>query len=257
MTPAFPLVLSVVAVVLATLSVVKAESHTISFSNKCGHGTPTLIIGGNIVSTGKPYTSSHTISGIAYLQTGPCLYNGENCALVEMTLNNPTCPGCGSSADISLISPHAYNVETSFSYYNGCDGQGATCDSPNCKTAFFTPDDNWVQVACQTPDVNLLITFCGSSGAQAPKPATALTLPTPSEQVVSSALVAATPTNDDGSGALAVSASSAAPSPSVSRTSCNAKRDAIAARNAQRDLTARTPRMVHRRRRTDSFGGVF
>ena len=54
--------------------------------------------------------------------------------LVEMTLNNPTCPGCGSSSDLSLISPyvfysrrsvsrsdsfcysHEFNVETSIRY---------------------------------------------------------------------------------------------------------------------------------------------
>lgn len=27
---------------------------------------------------------------------------------MEMTLGNPTCPGCGSSTDISLIDPYVY-----------------------------------------------------------------------------------------------------------------------------------------------------
>jgi hypothetical protein len=91
--------------------------------------------------------------------------NGEGCTLVEMTLNNPTCAGCGSSTDISLIPPHAYVVPVSFSYSGGCNGQGAACASANCNTAFFVPDDNQVQVECQDNNVNLLITFCGGGTA--------------------------------------------------------------------------------------------
>lgn len=42
----------------------------------------------------------------SYLQNGDqCGYNGEDCTLMEMTMVNPTCTGCGSSADISLIDP--------------------------------------------------------------------------------------------------------------------------------------------------------
>ena len=73
-----------------------------------------------------------------------------------MTLVNPTSPGAGSSTDISLIAPHAFNVETSFSYFGGCDGQGATCDSGTCSSAFFQPNDNQVQVQCETNDVRSL-----------------------------------------------------------------------------------------------------
>jgi len=135
-----------------------------------------LIQGANTLSNGQDYTSNGPLSSaIAYLQTGNCLFNGENCAIVEMTLGNPTCPGCGSSVDISLIAPHALNVPTSFSFYNGCDGTGATCSTPDCKTAFFQPNDNQVQVACQTDNVDLLITFCGdgstgSSSSPSPPP---------------------------------------------------------------------------------------
>jgi hypothetical protein len=82
---------------------------------------------------------------------------------VELTLINPTCPGCGSSADISLIPPLSFSVPVDFAYYGGCDGLGATCSTANCKTAFFVPNDNQVQVACQDNDVNLKITFCPSS----------------------------------------------------------------------------------------------
>ncbi|EKM54286.1 uncharacterized protein PHACADRAFT_258034, partial [Phanerochaete carnosa HHB-10118-sp] len=129
MAPTLAKVFLGLATVLSLSSAVTAESHTIAFDNQCGMGTPTLILNGQIVSTGEPYTQTSTISGIAYLQTGNCGFNGENCTLMEMTLNDPTCPGCGSSTDISLIPPHAFNVEASFSYYNGCNGQGTTCSS--------------------------------------------------------------------------------------------------------------------------------
>ncbi|KAI0087986.1 glycopeptide [Irpex rosettiformis] len=151
MTPSFRHVLSALAALFLGLSVANAETHTITFDNQCGRGTPTLIVDGKVVSTGAPYTSTGTISGIAYLQTGECLFNGENCSLLEMTLTNPAsgCIGCGSSADISLIAPHKFNVVSGYSFYNGCDGQGHTCASATCKDAFFQPNDNQVQTGCQ------------------------------------------------------------------------------------------------------------
>ncbi|KAI0821611.1 hypothetical protein BC628DRAFT_1422438 [Trametes gibbosa] len=156
------LVLPAVAVLAGALA--RAEQHTIRFENKCGKGTPQLIQGGKVLSTGQDYTSNGPFSaGIAYLQTGDCGFNGERCSLLEMTLVNPTVPGGGSSTDISLIAPHAFNVETSFSYFSGCDGQGAICSSGTCKSAFFQPNDNQVQVQCENENVNLLITFCGDA----------------------------------------------------------------------------------------------
>jgi len=140
---------------------VTAETHTVSFDNRCGQGTtPTLIYEGKVVSTGQPYVSNGPLSGIAYLQTGYCNFNGENCTLVETTLINPTCAGCGSSTDISLIEPHAFSVPTGFEYQGGCDGSGASCSTPDCASAFRESSDTYVQVACQENDVNLVITFC-------------------------------------------------------------------------------------------------
>ncbi|KAI0067159.1 hypothetical protein BV25DRAFT_1876887 [Artomyces pyxidatus] len=153
-----------------------SESHTIRFDNQCGKGTPQLIIGGRVVSNGSDYTSQGPASsGIAYLQTGSCLFNGENCAIVEFTLGNPTCAGCGSSTDISLIAPHQLNVPTGFSYFNGCDGVGATCTTPECNAAFFNPNDNQVQVACQSNNVGLLISFCPNGEATPSSPSSSPT----------------------------------------------------------------------------------
>ncbi|KAI0030950.1 hypothetical protein K488DRAFT_37100, partial [Vararia minispora EC-137] len=159
---------AVTVLLLTSVAHVQAETHTIRFDNQCGQGTPILILGGQIVSNGSEYsTSGNALSGIAYV--GECGFNGEGCSLIEFTLNNPICVGCGSSADISLIPPHAFNVPTTFSYFNGCDGQGATCNSATCNTAFFKSDDNQVQVGCQTDNVGLLVSFCteGSSSASA------------------------------------------------------------------------------------------
>ncbi|KAL5506909.1 hypothetical protein ACEPAH_6365 [Sanghuangporus vaninii] len=138
-----------------------AESHTVTFENKCGKGTPQLLQNGKTLSTGGAYTSGGPlISAISFLQTGSCGQNGEGCTLVETTLRNPTTPGSGSSSDISLIPPHKFSVASGFRYENGCDGKGADCPDANCPQAFRKPNDTNVQVACQADNVNLVITFC-------------------------------------------------------------------------------------------------
>ncbi|KAI1792176.1 hypothetical protein LXA43DRAFT_364350 [Ganoderma leucocontextum] len=145
----------------ALVGSVVGETHTVHFDNRCGFGSPVLIAGGKVLSTGGDYTSNGPLTAaIAYLQTGNCGFNGDGCTLVETTLVNPTAPGSGSSTDISLIPPHAFSVTSGFGYYNGCEGTGADCNSGSCSTAFFQPDDTHVQVACQNNDVNLVITFC-------------------------------------------------------------------------------------------------
>ncbi|GJE97614.1 glycopeptide [Phanerochaete sordida] len=150
--------------IFAALAGMAAEKHTVSFVNKCGHGTPLLKADGKTLSKGKDYTiHGRLISAIAYLQTGHCGDNGESCTLIETTLKNPTKgePGSGSSTDISLIPPHKFSVTSGFGYIGaGCDHLGADCKSEKCKTAFHYPNDTDVQVACQGANVDLVITFC-------------------------------------------------------------------------------------------------
>ncbi|KAF9478127.1 hypothetical protein BDN70DRAFT_880390 [Pholiota conissans] len=147
---------------LAAIAVgVNAETHTVHFANNCGFGTPTLIQGGNVLSTGGDVTFGGPLLGaIAYLQTGGCGFNGEGCTLIETTLRNPTSPGSGSSTDISLIPPHSFSVTSGFGYFGGCEPAGADCTFADCPTAFHVPTDTQVQVACQVNNVNLAITFC-------------------------------------------------------------------------------------------------
>ncbi|EIM83160.1 uncharacterized protein STEHIDRAFT_182876 [Stereum hirsutum FP-91666 SS1] len=138
---------------------VQAESHTITFANYCGYGTPTLVSqSGQILSTGGAYNAGGPIIGaIAYLQTGGCGLNGDYCTTVETTLKN----GVGaSSTDITLIPDHEFNVAAGFGYYNGCDNTGADCTYYGCPTAFYVPTDTHVQVGCSTDNVDLTITFC-------------------------------------------------------------------------------------------------
>ncbi|KZV76447.1 glycopeptide [Peniophora sp. CONT] len=153
--------ISSTVIALAVIAGVRAESHTVSFSNNCGHGTPTLRSqSGAVLSTGSAFTINGPLIGaIAYLQTGPCGANGENCVLVETTLKNPTTPGSGSSTDLSLIPPHAFQITTGFRYTNGCSGS-ADCTGPNCPQAFHNPGQTGVQVPCQVNNVDLVITFC-------------------------------------------------------------------------------------------------
>ncbi|KAJ6490119.1 hypothetical protein C8R45DRAFT_868179 [Mycena sanguinolenta] len=131
-----------------------AETHTITFINHCGFGTPTLISqNGVVLSTGPAYTSNGPIiDAIAYLQTGGCGFNGEGCTIVEINLKNPATPSSGSNTDISLIPPHTFSVTTGFSYLGACAPAGADCPNVNC--------DAGVPVACQEDNANLVITFC-------------------------------------------------------------------------------------------------
>ncbi|KAF7372828.1 Glycopeptide [Mycena sanguinolenta] len=153
---------AIFAVIAVATGQALAESHTVTFSNGCGHGTPTLISqNGAVLSTGGAYTSNGPLIGaIAYLQTGSCGFNGEGCTLVETTLKNPTTPGSGSSTDLSLIPPHAFSVTTGFGYLGACAPAGADCTNANCKTAFHKSTDTHVQVPCQADNANLVITFC-------------------------------------------------------------------------------------------------
>ncbi|KAL1735547.1 hypothetical protein EV714DRAFT_233424 [Schizophyllum commune] len=177
------------AALLLQSTLTRAESHTINFDNQCGYGTPTLIQGGNTLSLNdaNEYTSDGQFAAaIAYLQTGDCKYNGEGCMTTEITLVNPSSAGSGSSVDLSLIPPLAFNVPTTFSYYGGCDGDGKTCDSDSCGVnAFFISTDYQAQVQCQEDDVNLLITFCGN-GSGASQSSEAVTSTSSSTGVASS-----------------------------------------------------------------------
>ncbi|KAF8574861.1 glycopeptide, partial [Ramaria rubella] len=148
-----------VAVAMCIVIVV-AENHTVTFTNKCDRGTPILKANGQTLSTGGNFTiDGPLVAAIAFLQTGNCGDNGEGCTLVETTLMNPITPGSGSNTDISFIPPHAFSVTSGFMYFNGCDGRGADCTNSTCPQAFHKPNDAGEELVCQTPNVDLAITF--------------------------------------------------------------------------------------------------
>ncbi|KAG7448577.1 uncharacterized protein BT62DRAFT_918166 [Guyanagaster necrorhizus] len=159
----FSQIISLAAVVFVYTTLAHAESHTVKFVNKCGYGTPTLSQNFKTLSTGGDYTASGAFeAAIAWLNTDACGFQGSGCTLVELTLKNPTSAGAGSSADISLISPHTFSVAAAFSYFNGCDGQGKSCSSANCAStsAFHVTTDYGAQVQCEADNVGLTVTFC-------------------------------------------------------------------------------------------------
>ncbi|KZV76443.1 hypothetical protein PENSPDRAFT_722597 [Peniophora sp. CONT] len=144
---------SVVVVALAISVVVRAETHTITFTNNCGFGTPTLRDqNGNVVSTGASYTvNGRLIGAIAYLQTGACGSLGEGCTLSmivltgSVTVETSLINTIGSGTDISLIPPHTFNVASGFNYFGGCDSVGRDCADPNCPAAAHSADDAFLQ----------------------------------------------------------------------------------------------------------------
>ncbi|KDN51540.1 hypothetical protein RSAG8_00085, partial [Rhizoctonia solani AG-8 WAC10335] len=53
----FSTLISTLAVALVASIGVQAERHVVHFDNRCGYGTPTLIQGGRVLSTGGDYVS--------------------------------------------------------------------------------------------------------------------------------------------------------------------------------------------------------
>ncbi|KAK7677742.1 hypothetical protein QCA50_019294 [Cerrena zonata] len=101
----YTVILASLLTVMTVVQGVTAESHTVTFTNNCDNGTPTLIDSrGNVLSTGGDFTSDGPLIAIAFLQTDSC---GEDCALIETTLQNPPAPeSFGSITDISLVPPY-------------------------------------------------------------------------------------------------------------------------------------------------------
>ncbi|KAM5544105.1 hypothetical protein V8D89_002291 [Ganoderma adspersum] len=120
---------------------------------------PTLESGGNILSTGGDFTANGPINAVAYLQTGSCGVNGENCTTVNISLGNTNASdtGSGSSVAIDLDPPHAFSAPTRFEYYSGCDGAGEDCTNPDCQVLRVGAPP---PIVCQTDNANIVITFC-------------------------------------------------------------------------------------------------
>lgn len=142
---------------------IAGERHSVGFDNACGFGTPTLIgPSGEVLSSGNTHTVNAGFNARAFLQTGDCGSDGARCTTVEMNLG-----AAQSFVDISLLS--GFSVETAFEFVNQCSGRGASCANEDCPNAIRSPGDSSALVMCPSPDVDLLITFCGGSTDQ-PQP---------------------------------------------------------------------------------------
>ena len=147
-----------VVALAAFVGTVVGETHTVRFVNNCHYGTPTLVQGGrNLPILGNQYTAhAPFMNATVFLQTGECGHYGEDCTVIQTTLQN-VIPGVlnGSATSINIDLPYKFNVPASFSYSSGCRGVGANCSSQFC------PKTERAPVTCTAQDVNRDITFCG------------------------------------------------------------------------------------------------
>ncbi|OCB90331.1 hypothetical protein A7U60_g2430 [Sanghuangporus baumii] len=140
------------------------ESHKVTFTNNCGHGTPMLVKGEDVLSEGGgEYVSNGALeSAIVYLNNGAngeCSHDGNQCSMVEITLLNGE-DGKSSQADISLIDEHTFSDPIGFEYTDGCSGLGAYCGESGCNTAYYVSNDDCVLVGCAADNAGINIIFC-------------------------------------------------------------------------------------------------
>ncbi|KAL5507064.1 hypothetical protein ACEPAH_6520 [Sanghuangporus vaninii] len=140
------------------------ESHKVTFTNNCGHGTPMLVKGADILSQGGgEFVSNGSLeSAIVYLNNGAngeCSHDGNQCSMVEITLLNGK-DGKSSQADITLIGEHTFSDPIGFEYTDGCPGLGAYCGETGCNTAYHVSDDDCVLVGCAADNAGINIIFC-------------------------------------------------------------------------------------------------
>ncbi|KAK0432955.1 glycopeptide, partial [Armillaria borealis] len=96
-----------------------------------------------------------------WLETDDCSFNRRYCTIIEITLKNPTAPGAGSSVDLGIIElNNVFNIPASFSYINGCEGEGKSCYSLDCPDAFHVATDWDALVQCKDDDTGIIVTFC-------------------------------------------------------------------------------------------------
>ncbi|CCM02597.1 uncharacterized protein FIBRA_04700 [Fibroporia radiculosa] len=133
------------------LTAVDADMHTVSFTNNCGYGTPNLVAeSGTLLSDGAPLTMNGPLIGaVAFLQTGNCGNDGEDCTTVNITLEN---------GENSFTVNPPYGSSISVKFYNGCDGLGVDCGVSGCSGPQPLGVSSFAN--CTAPNVDLEITFC-------------------------------------------------------------------------------------------------
>ncbi|KAJ7456362.1 hypothetical protein B0H11DRAFT_2244054 [Mycena galericulata] len=160
LSAAFVMLVSLTSLTVLAIAIhsVHAETHTVHFVNQCGFGSPTLVQGSTVLSSGGAVRTDYTSEGpllnaIGYLQTGDCGLDGEGCTTVATNLTN------GDSS--TIISFGSLAVSTGFTYFNGCDGLGEDCTLPFCiGSQPIGSGQPTPPVVCTAPNVDLEITFC-------------------------------------------------------------------------------------------------
>ncbi|KAF8600276.1 hypothetical protein BDV93DRAFT_496924 [Ceratobasidium sp. AG-I] len=140
------------------------ESHTITFQNNCGKGTPQLQRNGKILSTGEPFTQKgrHLVA-TAWLATDGCGPSGENCTLVELDLMNAINTTTDSSTNILIADQYKFSVPVKFQYFGSCSTSNECLSASCCPQGAVCNDsepDNMSERLCLANNANVAITFC-------------------------------------------------------------------------------------------------
>jgi len=137
------------------------DVHTITFNNNCGYGNPVWNTPSNATKNGAGNAWAAVVSGVAWLDVDGCGPHGENCAVVEFTLDNPS---GAATADISLVGTHAnYSEEISIQIYGNQCYDILTCDSADCKDAIHDSSASSPLIRCTDQfNAGLTVDFCSA-----------------------------------------------------------------------------------------------
>ncbi|KAE9409376.1 hypothetical protein BT96DRAFT_970278 [Gymnopus androsaceus JB14] len=159
----------------------RAETHTVSFLNNCGEGTPTLMQNGARFLLEKITQLTVFLIRPSRISTSPVCANGADCTAVVITLSNeivisPTTTynvhRFGSSSSLLCryrirvrCAPMAKTIQVLTRnsidrYYNGCDDLGADCLEAGCIEGYQSGDTAIPQIICEDDNADIVITFC-------------------------------------------------------------------------------------------------
>ncbi|ORX35534.1 hypothetical protein BD324DRAFT_59025 [Kockovaella imperatae] len=150
-----------------------SESHTVQLVNNCGKGTATFRLEGS-----GPYTGDTNIiqgpalGGIAWVSDAyGCEDYGQNCGVVEFSLQNPTSQNDQASnaaaydVQESEVQMHEYKYEMDFAL-DGCQvspyvpGPCSGNTPSDCPGAFPADEPVATPFECTADNVGIVITFC-------------------------------------------------------------------------------------------------
>ncbi|PLW10940.1 hypothetical protein PCANC_04763 [Puccinia coronata f. sp. avenae] len=131
-------------------------AHTVQVNNRCGEKFTMQVPGRGIVTSngGGAWSYDGDTNGVIASVGNNCDINGVPCTAAEFSLVSGV-----TSADITLIPPHAYNKSLRITLTNG---QSKSCSSPDCSEAFHSDgNDGLYQIQeSGNPNSGITLDFC-------------------------------------------------------------------------------------------------